>query len=136
MGDELTFEKDAAITEASDDMEIQAVKFSFSDLRALQSMALPCKVDLCGVVVAYQPCLSFTSKDGKELVKRELTLADDTSLTMEITIWGDRAKEGDAKFSGQVVLALKGVLVKEWNEGRVGSLLQGGAMVFQPEGPE
>merc|ERR1712232_1468884 len=63
-------------------------------------------------------------------------MGDDTSLTMDITIWGDRAKEGDAKFSGQVVLALKGVLVKEWNEGRAGSLLQGGAMVFQPEGPE
>eukprot|EP00450_Noctiluca_scintillans_P008392 CAMPEP_0194503094 /NCGR_PEP_ID=MMETSP0253-20130528/28191_1 /TAXON_ID=2966 /ORGANISM="Noctiluca scintillans" /LENGTH=469 /DNA_ID=CAMNT_0039345345 /DNA_START=60 /DNA_END=1469 /DNA_ORIENTATION=+ len=132
---ELTFDKDALVTEERDDVEIQTAKFTFSDLRTVQSMVLPCKVDLCGVVVSVQPCLSFTSKDGKELTKRELTLADDTSLTMDVTIWGDRAKESDSKFEGHVILGLKGVFVKEWNGGRAGSLLSGGAIVFQPEEP-
>merc|ERR1719215_1984964 len=99
-------------------------------------MTLPAKVDLCGVVTAFKPALSFTSKDGKDLVKREITLTDDTATSVDVTLWGDRAKQEDAKFDGKVVMAIKGVLVKEWNGGRSGSLLADGALVFSPDGPE
>jgi len=80
--------------------------------------------------------LSFTSKDGKDLQKREITVTDDTATSVVVTLWGDRAKTEDAKFDGKPILAIKGVLVKEWNGGRSGSLLQDGAVVFGPEGPE
>merc|ERR1719215_1952754 len=99
-------------------------------------MTLPAKVDLCGVVTAFKPALSFTSKDGKDLVKREITLTDDTATSVDVTLWGDRAKQEDAKFDGKVVMAIKGVLVKEWNGGRSGSLLADGALVFSPDRPE
>jgi len=34
------------------------------------------------------------------------------------------------------LVAIKGVLVKEWNGGRSGSVVQDGALVFDPDGPE
>jgi len=97
---------------------------------------LPATVDLCGVVVAFKPVLSFKSRDGKDLVKRELTLADDTATSMDIVLWGDRAELPDSKFDAKPLLAFKGVLVKEWNGGRAGSLLQNGVVEFDPKGPE
>eukprot|EP00928_Gymnodinium_smaydae_P020576 TRINITY_DN1794_c0_g1_i2.p1 TRINITY_DN1794_c0_g1~~TRINITY_DN1794_c0_g1_i2.p1 ORF type:complete len:455 (-),score=110.45 TRINITY_DN1794_c0_g1_i2:373-1737(-) len=132
---ELNFDRDAQVTEVPEDNTIESFKFHFTDLREVQAKAVPHRFDLCGVVVSYKPTLAFTSKEGKELVKCEITLADDTAMTMDVAVWGDRAKD-DSKFAGQPIIALKGVLVKEWNGGRAGSLLQDGGISFAPEGPE
>jgi len=133
---ELTFDKDAIVAQCSDHGEIKAFQFSFTDMRSLQKKTLPAKVDLCGVISSFKPAYSFTSKDGKELVKREITITDDTATSVDLTLWGDRAKMEDSKFDGKVLLAVKGVLVKEWNGGLGGSLLQDGALIFNHDGPE
>lgn len=133
---EIIFDKESIVAETVDDTEIKTIQFNFVDLRAVQSKTLPAKVDICGVVTAFKPVFSFTSKDGKELIKREITLADDTATSMEVTLWGDRAKIEDSKFEGRPLVAVKGVLVKEWNGGRSGSLLQDGTLIFDPEGTE
>jgi len=133
---EITFDKDSIVAASSDDGEIKAFQFNFVDLRNLQHKSLPAKVDLCGVVASFKPVMSFTSKDGKELVKREINITDDTATSIEVTLWGDRAKTEDAKFEGKPLVAIKGVVVKEWNGGRSGSVVQDGALVFDPDGPE
>jgi len=133
---EIVFDEKSIIAGSSDDGEIKAFQFNFVDLRNLSNKTLPAKVDLCGVISSFKPCLTFTSKDGKELVKREVTLTDDTATSIDVTLWGDRAKTEDAKFDGKPLMAIKGVLVKEWNGGRGGSLLQDGALIFNPDGPE
>jgi len=133
---ELTFDKEALVAPAADDAEIKTMQFNFTDLRVLQSKTLPAKVDLCGVIVAFKPSLSFKSRDGKDLVKREVTLADDTATSIDIALWGERAQQPDSKFENKPTIAFKGVLVKEWNGGRSGSLLQDGQIDFSPVGPE
>jgi len=133
---ELTFDKDALIAPAADDVEIKTMQFNFIDLRVLQNKTLPLKVDLCGVVVGFKPSFSFKSREGKDLVKREITLADDTATSVEVTLWGERAQVPDEKFESNPVIALKSVIIKEWNGGRSGSLLQDGMLEFSPEGPE
>jgi len=129
---ELTFDQNAQVLEAADDTAIEAYKLTISDLRSLQSKTLPCNVDLCGVVTSAGPVVSFTSKDGKELVKRELIIADDTAMTMTMALWGDRAKQDDKDFAGNPVIGLKGVVIKEFLGGRSGSLLQGGHLIMKP----
>mmetsp|Transcript_114103 Transcript_114103/g.285448 ORF Transcript_114103/g.285448 Transcript_114103/m.285448 type:complete len:597 (-) Transcript_114103:57-1847(-) len=133
---ELVFDRDALIEEAADDAKIDSIKFSFVDLHAVQSKAAPCTVDLCGVVVGFKPVLAFTSREGKELVKREITLADDTATSLSIALWGERAKQEDKVFEGNPVICLKGVAVREWNSGRSGSLMEAGVMQVQPKLPE
>lgn len=133
---ELVFDKAAEVEEVKDDARIEAVKFSFMDLRTLNTKILPCTVDLCGVVTNFNSTFSFTSKDGKELVKREITIADETAMSMGITLWGDRAKQEDSTFEKNPVICLKGVNVKEWNGGRSGSLLESGTMVLNGDMPE
>jgi len=133
---EISFDKGAQIDEAADDAEIETVKLSLTDLGTLQSKTLPCKVDLCGIITAVGSSLAFTSKDGKELVKRDITVADDSAMSMCVTLWGERAKQEDKAFEGNPVVGLKGVIVKEWNGGRAGSLSESGSLVFALAMPE
>jgi replication factor A1 len=133
---ELVFDKMGEVEEVKDDARIETVKFSFTDLRRVQSRPLPCTVDLCGVITSFESMYSFTSKDGKNLVKREITIADDTAISMGVTLWGERAQQEDSVFQNNPVACLKGVSVKEWNGGRSGSLLEAGMLQLNPTLPE
>jgi len=77
--------------------------------------------------------VQLTSKDGRDFVKRDVVLVDDTATSMEVSLWGEMAKVENGKFEGHPVLACKGVSVKEWNGGRSGSVLSSGTVVFHPE---
>ncbi|CAE8632764.1 unnamed protein product [Polarella glacialis] len=133
---ELTFDKDAVVEEVNDDASIDTMKLHICELRSVQTKTLPTNVDLCGVVVSFKAPVSFTSKDGKELVKREIVLADDSASSMEVTLWGDRAQKADKEFEGNPVMCIKGVIVKEWGNGRKGSLMEAGALLPSPTIPE
>jgi len=133
---ELTFEESAIVKEIGNDASIDSIKYSFVNLRTLQTRTLPFVVDLCGVLVSFKPTMSVNSKEGKELVKREITIADDSATTMTVTLWGDRAQQADSVFEGSPVVALKSVSVKEFNNSRSGSILQAGVLVFKPDFPE
>jgi len=136
---ELVFDKGATVAACADDAEIKTFQFNFVDFRHVQGKTLAergTKFDLCGVIMAFKPVVEFTSRDGRPLVKREITLADDTALSLDLALWGDRAKFPDSKFESNPVVALKGVLVKEWNGGRSGSLMQDGHIDFEYSGVE
>mmetsp|Transcript_6081 Transcript_6081/g.14108 ORF Transcript_6081/g.14108 Transcript_6081/m.14108 type:complete len:598 (+) Transcript_6081:82-1875(+) len=106
------------------------------DLKTLGEKSLPCVADLCGVVVAFRPSHAFTSSAGKDLVRREITIGDQSGSSITVTLWGDRAKQDDKLFENSPIVKLEGVLVKEWQGGRSGSMLETGALNFNPEGPE
>jgi len=129
---ELTFDKDAVVEPAKDDASIEVIKFSFVNLRAVAQRSLPATVDLCGIIASFKPTQTVNSKDGLELVKREITIADDTATSITIALWGDRAKQEDSVFEGNPAVVLKSVLIKSWNESRSGSLLQTGELLIRP----
>jgi len=134
---ELTFEKDAQIAEdASTDTFDIDIKYNFVDLRAVQSKQLPCRIDLCGVITESKPISSLTAKDGRELTKRDITIADDTATSMQVTLWGDKGKLPDSDYEGNPVIALKGILIKEFNGGRNGSTSEAAVVSLRPDMPE
>jgi len=133
---ELVFDRDAVVEQAADDSNIKSVSYDIANLRAVQARALPCTADLCGVVVSFRTPMSFTSQAGRELVKREITLADDTLTSISVALWGERAKQDDKVFEGNPVVCLKGVSIKEFQGGRNGSLLESGTLDFKADIPE
>jgi len=133
---ELTFDKDAFVVLVPDDSSIQTIKFSFVGLRGLQSKSLPCAVDLCGIITSFRPTQTVNSRDGQELAKRELTIADDTAASITVTLWAERAKLEDKLFEGNPTVAVKGVYIKEFKETRAGSLLSSGELLLKPDFPE
>lgn len=130
---EIVFEKLTQVEDAEDDSNIDSVKFVFVDLRTVQTKNVPFTADLCGVIMSAGPIVTFTSKEGKPLVKREIVLVDDSATSMCITLWGERAQKADSEFQGNPMVAMKGVVVKEWQQGRNGSLMEAGQLVFNPE---
>mmetsp|Transcript_62114 Transcript_62114/g.96504 ORF Transcript_62114/g.96504 Transcript_62114/m.96504 type:complete len:470 (+) Transcript_62114:51-1460(+) len=129
---ELTFDKETVVETCQDDSSIEIVKYSFLNLRAVQTKSAPCAVDICGVVTGFLPQMSVTGKDGQALTKREITVADDSATSMTVTLWGERAQQEDKKFEGHPVVALKSVAIKDWQGSRSGSLLQSGSIAFNP----
>jgi len=87
-------------------------------------------------VTQFKPIQTVTAKDGRELTKRDITIADDTATSMEVTLWGDKAKSPDSVFDGSPVVGLKAIFLKEWNGGRSGNSIESTVVVFKPEAPE
>ncbi|CAE7333577.1 RPA1 [Symbiodinium natans] len=133
---ELVFDRACQVDAVADDAKIDTVKFTVVDLHTVQGKTLPCSVDVCGIITAFDQPFAFKSKDGKDLVKRMLTVADDSGVSMQVTIWGDRAKKEDSEFAGNPAVVMKGVSVKEWQGGLSGSLMEGGSLSFNPDMPE
>lgn len=131
---ELTFDKGAQIMESSGEIAAVPVVFAFTDLRAVQSRTLPCRVDLVGVVKEFRPVATVRTKEGKELSKRDIMIADDTSSSMRVTLWHKTAERPDTDFEGMPMVALKSVILKEWNGGRDGSLSESSVILLNPEG--
>lgn len=133
---EITFDRDTKIEQVDDCEKIKSISYDIVNLKAVMSRALPCSVDLCGVIVSFRPTVAFTSSAGRELVKRDITLADDSMTSMTVALWGERAKQEDKVFDGNPVVCLKGVTVKEFQGGRSGSLLESGVMKLSSDIPE
>lgn len=133
---ELVFDKLAEVEETADDSQIEAMRLHIEDLRTVSTRSLPCTVDLCGVLTNFSSAVNFTSKEGKDITKRSITIADDTGYSLEVALFGERAKQDDSAFAGKPVICLKSVLLKEWNGSKSSSLLESGAIVAKPTGPE
>lgn len=91
-------------------------------------------VDLIGVVTEDQGVTEIITKvSGKPLKKRELTIADDSGMSIKMTLWDSLAEEFDS--SGNPIVACKGVRVGDFN-GRNLSLSSNSSMKINPDIPE
>jgi len=133
---EINFDKLGTIEEVEDVAQIEKNIFKLVDLRTVQSRSPPFTSDLCGVITGFQPLVAFTSRDGKELVKREITVADDTATSIVVALWGERAKREDSAFAGNPVVVMKSVCYKEWNGGLSASLTEGGELILDSQLPD
>ncbi|KJH50240.1 replication factor-a protein 1 [Dictyocaulus viviparus] len=71
-------------------------------------------VDILAVVDKMESVNKFISKQGRECVKRDIQLIDQTGTVVQLTLWGDQAEHFEDHALGQVI-SIKGALVKEWN---------------------
>ncbi|CAJ1456314.1 unnamed protein product, partial [Effrenium voratum] len=131
-GYELVFDGRCQIHMVDDDADIGAVRLAVQKIASVTQMAVPSSVDICGVIVSAEHPQEFQTKEGKALVKREITVADDSGHSVLITLWGDRARLDSREFAGSPVVALKGVQVKEWMSCRSGSMAEAGSMILNP----
>ncbi|VDN21705.1 unnamed protein product [Cylicostephanus goldi] len=71
-------------------------------------------IDVLAVVDQIDPVNKFISRQGRECVKRDLNLVDQSVVVVQLTLWGDQAEHFEDDVLGQVI-SIKGALVKEWN---------------------
>ncbi|KAI0851242.1 replication factor-a protein [Daldinia vernicosa] len=128
---ELAFERDTVIEKAEDQASVPQARFNFVNIEELQNVEKDATVDVIGVLKEVGEVSSITSKNtGKPFDKRELTLVDDTSYSVRLTIWGKTATTFNTQ--PESIVAFKGVKVSDFG-GRSLSLLSSGSMNVDPD---
>lgn len=61
-------------------------------------------VDLCAVITEIADPFSFTAKSGRDLVKRDLTIADPSDCSIKLTLWNESAEQLTAGV-GDIIMA-------------------------------
>jgi len=121
---EITFDRNADIRPSDDEGGIKRIKYNFTKIGDIEKVAPGATIDLVAVVKSCGECNSIMSqKLSKELFKRDLVLVDDSNTEIQMTLWGDRAREDGGQWMSNPVIAVKGVKVSDYN-GRSLSLLQ------------
>merc|ERR1712013_889097 len=85
--------------------------------------------DVMGICKSYGEVQNITSRNGKELTKREIVLMDSSQAEVTLTLWGDTAVKFDG--SSQPVVAVKNARVSTYN----GCTLTGGGATTAPKRP-
>ncbi|KAH8742032.1 replication protein A large subunit [Cryptosporidium ryanae] len=119
--------------EDDDDSISKAPKYAFTTIRDVKDISTPSIVDIIGVVKQFTPCVKVISKkNNDEVSRRTINLVDDTEHQINITLWGELADMGDEKLSGNPVIALKSIQIRDY-QGKQGSTLSGRSLIdFSP----
>lgn len=114
---------------ADEPASLPKVRYSLTPLAEIANKVTHSNVDVIGVVSDVSGAQKIVSKAGRELTKRTAKIADDSGMSIEVTMWGGVAEQFPDDAEGKVV-AFKGARVTEWNEK---SLSAGPAFEVEPE---
>ena len=94
------------------DISVPAIEYQFEQIANLVNFEKNSSVDIIGVILNVSEAANIPSKNGKELVKRELTLADDSGSAIRLTLWGQLAIEFDLPVGS--IFAVRGAKVSDF----------------------
>jgi replication factor A1 len=114
---------------ADEPASLPKIRYSLVPLAEIADKVTNSNVDVMGVVSDVSGAQKIVSKAGKELTKRTAKIADDSGMSIEITMWGGVAEQFPDDAEGKVV-AFKGARVTEWNEKSLGA---GPSFEVEPE---
>jgi len=124
---ELTFKDNGMLEQAEDTGDIPTVTYNFVTISDLSGCSKDSMVDVIGVVKGGGDATNITTKAGKELTKREITLVDRSNTQVTLTLWGKTAETFDS--TNNPILAAKSVKVSDFN----GVSLSGGDILVNPD---
>ncbi|KAJ1630118.1 replication factor-A C terminal domain-containing protein [Pavlovales sp. CCMP2436] len=114
-------------------------------INQLSGKAAQAAVDVVGVVTEVGPITKITRKNGDELVKRTIVVADASGATVELSLWDSHSEKvveemvpdgsATADTEGVTVIAVKGARVSDWNTKSL-STGRGSQMAVNPGGAE
>ena len=121
---------------ANEDDAIVTV-YNFRGLDTLESAEPNTTCDVVGVVKRFGDVQELISKKtGNQLYKRDVFLCDASGSEVALTLWGDKAQEDEAQWSGNPVLAIKKAKISEYMSGISLGTLQTSMLTLNPEIPE
>ncbi|XP_011875175.1 PREDICTED: replication protein A 70 kDa DNA-binding subunit [Vollenhovia emeryi] len=133
---EMTMTSDTEIIpchEKSDD--IPTLQFNFCPISQVENKEKNELIDVLGVVTTFNDVQHIVQRStGRELVKRDVNIVDDSSTMVCVTLWGKQAEDFDG--SNNAILAIKGARVGEFNGGKNLSLMNSSVLEKDPDLPE
>ncbi len=118
---EMTFRDSTEVLPCKEEASnIPTLSFNFVKIKDLSSVSKDSMVDVIGIVKTVADAVTITTRAGKELTKRDVTLVDQSLADVNLTLWGTTAETFDgANFP---VVAIKGARVSDYNGVSISSL--------------
>jgi len=114
---EITLNRNAQIEEAADPTGqdfIPGQTYNFVDISGIEATPEDTQVDVLAIICRLDDALTYTNKNGREVTKRVMHLADRTGKSIEATIFGANGAN-DTRLGLDVVIAIKSCKVGNWN---------------------
>ncbi|XP_024870102.1 replication protein A 70 kDa DNA-binding subunit-like, partial [Temnothorax curvispinosus] len=119
--------------ENSDD--IPTLQFNFCPISQVENKEKDALIDVLGVVTTFSDVQHIVQRNtGRELMKRDVDIVDDSGTMVRVTLWGKQAEDFDG--SNNPILAIKGARVSEFNSGKHLSLIMSSVLEKDPDLPE
>lgn len=84
-------EKGTTVAILPEDNSIPALPFKFVPIASLRSAAVKCSCDIAAIAAEVEELVTMTTRIG-ERQRRRITLIDDSSASVALTLWGDRTE--------------------------------------------
>jgi len=128
---ELTFKDNVIVQPCDEDTsDVPTIIYNFMSIQDLASQQKDAIVDIIGICKSTDEMKEFTSRAGKEMVKRDVIIVDKSAHEVSLTLWGNTARNFDG--GNFPVLAVKGARVSDFN----GITLSGGDLLNNPDMPQ
>ncbi|KAG0053782.1 Replication factor A protein 1 [Gryganskiella cystojenkinii] len=111
---EILIQRDTEIIPGPDTNSVPSIRYNFVDLASLENTKEKDTVDVIGIIKEVGECTNNVSqRTGKPVIKRDVTLVDDSGVATRLTLWGNQA-ETFSPNSSNAVMACKGVSVSNF----------------------
>lgn len=112
---EITFNQNSEIIAVHDDAGIKSQVFNFVKINAIAMTETNTTIDIIAVVRAATEVSEIvsTKQGGRTLLKRDLTLIDESGSEIKLTLWGDKAST-PYDWSSSPIAAFKNVRVGDY----------------------
>ncbi len=152
---EITLEESSAVEPVNDVSTVNAIGHipteSLLNIDALRNLNLPpaqqtdasgrqrteqVPVDTMGIVLSVKEAVDFTSRSGNTMRRRDLTIVDDSLLTIDVTLFAAAADQYTTQqLDAHPVLFFRGARLSDFN-GRSLSVGFGGEVALNPQLPQ
>lgn len=133
---EMTFDTNSEIQELPDDGSVSKIKYKFVRIADLESTPSQSFVDVVAVVKDVSEVQELTSRTtGQPLIKRTVTLIDDSLKSVVLTVWGQTASSLIASAEGNPTLLCRSVRRGDYN-GVSLDALRSSSFELNPDLPE
>ncbi|KAL6425446.1 hypothetical protein ACFW04_009553 [Cataglyphis niger] len=133
---EMTMTNDTEIVPCHENSEdIPTLQFNFCSISEVENKEKNDMIDVLGIVTTFNDVQHIVQRStGRELVKRDVNIVDDSNAMICVTLWGKQAEDFDG--SNNPIIAIKGARIGEFNGGKNLSLLNSSILEKDPDLPE
>ncbi|XP_063061123.1 replication protein A 70 kDa DNA-binding subunit [Engraulis encrasicolus] len=130
---EMTLNGESSVIPCEDCQEVPTLQCDFVPIGDLEAREKDSIVDVIGVVKTVEDLSRITTKNNREVSKRNIHLMDMSGRVITCTMWGAEAESFDG--SGQPIMAIKGARLSDFG-GRSLSTLFSSVVMMNPDLPE
>jgi replication factor A1 len=119
--------------------DIPTLQFDFSPISQVENKEKNELIDVLGVVTTFTDVQQLIQRSsGRELLKRDVNIVDDSGTMVSVTLWGKQAEDfvGSDDSSNNVIIAIKNARIGEFNGGKNLSLIHSSIIEKNPDLPE